>query len=193
VRDSHSDELRLTALLLAAVVVYLLPFSEALIYDRGAILEKAEVWRVITGHWVHFSGMHLLGNLSLIGVIGWLNGRTRGGPFDLLSVIWAGGIGVGLLLWAPLLERFGGLSGIGHAACAHLAVCTAAKGGWWRAAGIGFLALLLAKVVWDFRLDPSSQLFPGVPLEPRSHALGFALGSISGLILTRIGTRGARA
>jgi rhomboid family GlyGly-CTERM serine protease len=193
VSSSYGYEIRLSAVLLAAVAVYLLPFSPALVYDRGAILEKAEYWRLITGHWVHFSAMHLVGNLAVIGSVGWLNGRYRGGPFDLLSVLWAAGIGVGLLLWAPLLERFAGLSGVGHAACTHLAVCTATGRGWRRIAGIGFLALLLVKVVWDFRLDPSSQLFSNVPLEPRSHALGFALGLISGLTVAWIGGRRARA
>ena len=50
-----------------ALAVYLLPgVGEALVYDRSAIL-TGELWRLVTGHWVHFSASHLFYDVTVLG------------------------------------------------------------------------------------------------------------------------------
>src|SRR5580698_8778088 len=56
----------------AAFVVAAVPeWSEWLVYDRRAIL-SGQIWRLFTGHWVHFSTSHLVYDSLALGIAGWM-------------------------------------------------------------------------------------------------------------------------
>ncbi|HEY0945098.1 MAG TPA: rhombosortase [Opitutaceae bacterium] len=62
---------------LAALGIQLIPGArEALIYHRGAIA-AGDVWRLWTGHLVHFGWPHLVADTGLLLILGWLLGRAH--------------------------------------------------------------------------------------------------------------------
>lgn len=96
--------------------------STWLIYDRSAIL-SGELWRLFTGHWVHFSTSHLVYDLSAFGIAGWII-ESKGLPqFGWLCLLAPWLISAVLLLLEPQLMFFGGFSALATAAIAYLALC----------------------------------------------------------------------
>jgi rhomboid family GlyGly-CTERM serine protease len=81
-------------------------------YDRSAIL-SGEIWRLWTGHWVHFSNRQSLLDVSLLFLVGMLAEREFGARLTA-SVLWLGMpvISLGLLLVAPDLLEYRGASGL---------------------------------------------------------------------------------
>lgn len=102
--------LLLTSLALAG---YLLPGAapETLVFDRSAIAQ-GELWRLVTGHWVHSDLNHALWDIAALTLLGTLfETRLRG---YLLPALIIGTIGVDIWLWwgNPALDYYCGLSGI---------------------------------------------------------------------------------
>ncbi len=87
------------------------PVQQTLVFDRAAIA-NGEVWRLVTGHWVHSDIAHLLWNsaaLLLMGVL--FERRLRS---HVVTSLLAGTISVDIWLWwgASGVSRYCGLSGI---------------------------------------------------------------------------------
>jgi rhomboid family GlyGly-CTERM serine protease len=96
---------------LALLIAQLPGAGAALVFDRGA-LAAGEWWRLLTGHWVHWSPDHLLwdvGTFAALGAACELRSRRRfaicvlGSALAISAAVW------GLL---PELARYGGLSGV---------------------------------------------------------------------------------
>ena len=85
------------------------------IYDRHAILQ-GDLWRVYTGHFVHFSMSHLLYDASalFVAVVLLEKWRVPGRNVFLVSAPLA--ISLAMMLFEPNLEFYGGLSGVGMGA-----------------------------------------------------------------------------
>jgi rhomboid family GlyGly-CTERM serine protease len=173
-------------LLLAAascVAVYLSPgLSDLLVYDRQAIL-AGDLWRLVTGHLVHFSPAHLFFNLLgfvTAGLIVWRRGYSR---FWILCAISSLAISVALLL-DPDVTSFGGISGLVNAAVVFAAIRGIGERGRWR----WFSAAILILTVVNSALEamtgrptfaiPGDQSFVPVPL---SHVIGGLTGAIMSL------------
>ena len=79
-------------------------------YDRQAF-ERGEIWRVVTGSLVHWSGGHLLLDLGALVVAGVLFERSLGirYPSVLLGAFAAVSV---LLILDPAIVRYRGLSGV---------------------------------------------------------------------------------
>lgn len=102
-------------LLLFALPAVLLAFAPArqpwFLLDRSA-LGAGEVWRLWSGHWVHFSGSHLGWNLAVLLAAGtWLE-RLRPGLLLRHTLVAAPLIGLALMACEPDLQTYGGLSGL---------------------------------------------------------------------------------
>jgi rhomboid family GlyGly-CTERM serine protease len=97
--------------LMAVLFAALGPAPEAWVYDRSAIV-YGEWWRLLSGHWVHSDGGHLIWNLGALLVLGWVIERHNRGM--LFISLLAGTLGVNLMLWLalPELARYCGLSGV---------------------------------------------------------------------------------
>ena len=111
----------ITLLMMAAALIIAGAPSVApwLIFDRAAILD-GQVWRLFTGHWVHFSGSHLLYDLVALAVIGWIiesKSLPRFGSFCLITPFV---ISIALLVFEPSIAFFGGLSGLATGALVFL-------------------------------------------------------------------------
>jgi rhomboid family GlyGly-CTERM serine protease len=95
-----------------ALVVWGWPvLAEFFIYDR-ALIRQGQVWRLWTGHVVHFGGSHLFWDLAVfVPVAGWLEclWPRRARWFYLWCPL---AISVALFGFDPALVRYGGLSGL---------------------------------------------------------------------------------
>lgn len=173
----------LTLLLaLGAAALYLVagPAPEALLFDRSAIA-SGEVWRLITGHFVHADLAHLVWNLAALLPLGLLlewQARCRGWAYA--GLLLAGVLAVDAWLWVcePGIAVYCGLSGVLNGLFCALAVLL------WRQTGqVLFLLAIagdLAKIAMEAGLGgallPTSTWVsvPGVHLAGLAAGLLFA-------------------
>lgn len=115
-------------------------------YDRAAIL-GGEVWRLLTGNFLHLGWPHLLLNLAGLALI-WMFFGERFSTRHWLIIIAGTALatGVGLLLFTPRVGWYVGLSGALHGF--FIAGCMAEirlklREGYW------LLALIVIKLIWE--------------------------------------------
>jgi rhomboid family GlyGly-CTERM serine protease len=159
----------------AGILAYVVPNSASLIvYDRAAIL-SGEVWRLITGNWVHFSLSHLVYDSATLGLAGWMIER-RGYPYyKSLYILAPILIGAGLLVAQPDLQLYGGLSGIACGAVVFLALHGLRDAGPWRWICLTVLLLTTGKIILESAMNVFAFLkVDNVPFSPvpLSHVLG---------------------
>lgn len=168
----------------AALTLALPSLAAALVYDRAALLE-GQVWRLWTGHLVHFTPVHLAWNLALLVFTGgWLE-RLAPGP---TRAFYAGApllIGVVLLALAPDLAQYGGLSGLGAGLTVGLALRQrnepSESRGLWHGV-LGLVALKVGLEAWT----GTPLLAEGIRSVPLAHLAGLA----SALAWHLLGPRG---
>ena len=158
--------LGLLAMLLVAA--NLLP-GEAVEWRRQAIAH-GEPWRLWTGQFCHWSGLHLAGNLAAAVAIGvivgkpvrrWLAALPLAAP--LLSLF--------LLIAAPGLESYRGLSGLVGVLVAAAVVEGGTPG---RLLGVAYLG----KLVFDAATGSGSALLPaGIDVTWAAHLGGLLIGA----------------
>lgn len=133
--------------LLALAVHLLPPWKAGLFYLRESLF-AGELWRLWTGHAVHFSSSHLWWNLAVfVPSAAWLERLDpRGGRVFLLVA--APALSLFLLAFDPLLLRYGGLSGLATGTLVLLATLQLSRRDprepawfWW-----GVLAVVAAKL-----------------------------------------------
>ena len=169
------------ALAAAAIIVALAPsLQRLLVLDRGRVA-SGELWRIVTGNLVHFSAPHLFYDLLVVVVVGWMverSGRTLVPVLALSSVI----VGTAVLMFAPEIERYGGLSGVACALVVVHALNGMAAKGLTRIAAVAILVLLAAKLAWEARtggflfVSDAGGAIRGVPV---AHFAGAAAGVIA--------------
>jgi len=170
-----------------AVVAWFWPGSfNTLVYDRAQIL-RGQWWRLVTGHWVHFTGSHLFWNLAVLLPAGvWLERRN---PCALRWTIIISPLAISLVLlvFEPSLSIYAGISGVASGILVALTVNglrtqpTARL--WW----LAVLVLFAAKVAFETRnggrpLNPELAA-QGVRSVPLAHLVGAAVGA--GAVLWR--------
>jgi rhomboid family GlyGly-CTERM serine protease len=178
-------------LTLLAALMYLSPELTAwATFDRTAIA-AGELWRLITGHWTHWSGEHLGWDLLVFAVVGGaLELRGRRNAFLTCTVLSALLISGGVWVLRPGMVEYRGLSGIDCALVTLAAVDFLRQAIRERQWGLslalaGLLAGYLGKVTFEFAtgqtlfVDSGQGLFVPVPL---AHVLGGGLGIALGLL-----------
>ena len=118
---SHLPWFTLVAAVLAVVAWFVSGSFDTLDYDRNKIL-GGQLWRIVTGHWVHFSGSHLFWNLAVLLPAGiWLERRNSCAlRWTLVSSPLA--ISLALLAFDPSLAVYAGISGVASGALVALVV-----------------------------------------------------------------------
>jgi rhomboid family GlyGly-CTERM serine protease len=113
----------LTLLMVAsAVVVALVPsWASWLIYDRSAIL-SGQLWRMFTGHWVHFSSRHLVYDAIALGTASWIMEARKVQRLFWFFIFASLSINAAMLVFEPHMRFCGGLSGLATAAITLLAL-----------------------------------------------------------------------
>ena len=96
----------------AALVTQLNPAWRAtLLYDRTA-LSEGELWRVWTGHFVHFGWPHFAADTGLWLILGWLL-ETRHPVFSRVALMGMPAFISAVIWWFdPEMARYGGLSAV---------------------------------------------------------------------------------
>ncbi len=97
---------------LAAFIIQLIPsWRTFLLYDRAAI-GHGEIWRIWTGHFVHFGWPHFFIDTGLLIILGWLM-EARHPSFTRLS-LWLMPLFISssIYLFEPDVTRYGGLSAV---------------------------------------------------------------------------------
>ena len=111
---------------MAAVLVASAPgIGDSLVFDRAQV-EAGQCWRLVTGHWVHFSTSHLFWNLVALAAAGMFTVGANLSRTGAVLATSASAIGVGVFWLEPDLRWFGGLSGVATALIAR-AVANRAK------------------------------------------------------------------
>ena len=146
-------------------------------YQRDDIL-SGQLWRLVSGHFVHVTWMHLILNLAGLFVI-WALFR------DILTQrIWwlltlgsIVGIDVALLIFHPEIKWYMGLSGVLHGYFAGGAILQIRLSG---TRGLLYLILLIIKLLWEYLNGPlpGSGELSGARVITEAHLYGAIGGSI---------------
>jgi rhomboid family GlyGly-CTERM serine protease len=158
-----------------ALVVAIIPgLSGRLVYDRSAIL-TGEVWRMFTGHCVHFSVTHLIYNLIALGVVGLMAESRRLPGFRWLCLAGPWIISAGLLVLEPRMHVYGGLSGLVTALVVFVGLHGLRERSAWRWVCVAMLIGVAAKIVLEMRTG--GMLFattdnPSIAVATVSHMMG---------------------
>lgn len=151
--------------------------ADFLVYDRAGLV-GGELWRIVTGHLVHFSAAHLLNDLAVLVPAAWLVETRYRRDAGLLFLGAAAAIGIALLAGEPRILQFGGASGISLAFLVYACLRGLHEDHRWRTVCIILLAIVGAKFAaesagWHFRDWQANEGFVPVML---SHVVGASTG-----------------
>ena len=173
-RDAWLAPLALAALMLALQLTNL----DALRYDRAAVLH-GELWRLVTGHFVHADAAHLAWNLAGLALVAWLFVREyKRREWLVILVASTVAIDLGFLLLEPQLEWYVGFSGVLHGLMAGglLAWLVRHRDGVTVIVALGFAA----KLAWEHLVGPlpfTAQTL-SLPVIHQAHTYGAIGGAI---------------
>lgn len=163
------------AMISAAAVIAAVPGLPAwLVYDRTAIL-NGQIWRLFTGHWVHFSTSHSVYDSLVLGMAGWIIETKRLPHFRWLCLLAPWLISGSLLMVEPRMEWFGGLSALATAAVVYVALFGLQDKGPWRWACLATMAGIAGKIAFEFTTGKMifSRIADGsAAVSPASHVVG---------------------
>lgn len=155
----------------------------ALRYERTAVL-GGEYWRLLTGHFTHYSLAHLLLNLAGLVLVARLFRHSYGlGHWLLISLASLVAIDLAFVFYEPHVQWYVGLSGLLHGLMAAGAVA------WWqqetKALALALSVLLVAKLAWE-QLQGPLPLSGDMPVLVDAHLFG-ALGGLAAALPIRLG------
>ena len=141
-------------------------------------LQAGEVWRLVTGHFVHFSRSHLLLNLGAFALLLHLLPRISRQQCFWLAVVTPLALSAALLLTRPQLDSYGGLSGCLSALFVFVALRQVRQRTLLTYVYVGAMVLFAAKTFIEMNqtVPLFASLNSGVVLEPAAHAIGSVLG-----------------
>ncbi|MCB1041353.1 MAG: rhombosortase [Acidobacteria bacterium] len=164
-------------LILAPAATFLSPLGDLLVFQRSA-LEGGELWRLLSGHFVHFSGNHLTWDLIVFAGL-WVGLWSVTRSLHLGMLIFSS-IAISLGVWAYSdLSTYGGLSGLCTTLYAALVIKVAQQNrGFLRwvtgFAYLGVLAKLTAEYASNTTIFATHSGWVPVPL---AHLIGLLVGT----------------
>lgn len=167
-----------------SAVLQMLGLDRAFAWDRDA-LAGGEIWRFVSGHFVHLGWSHLALNLAGLALIAWIVGRT----WDWLGWIAVtlasiGVIGAGFWILNPQLEWYVGLSGLLHGLLAAGLVVGLARQ---EAESVVLAVLVAGKLAWEQLAGPlpGSEGASGGAVIVDAHLYGAVGGILAALAMWR--------
>lgn len=172
----------------AAAVLFLWPdLATHLQYDRAAIA-AGEVWRLVAGHWTHYSFDHLFWDVLAFAALGVVCERRSRARFLFCLITSALAISVSVWLIHPEIQIYRGLSGIDSALFTFAAIGIWSDGRDSERPGLQTIALVclagfLLKVAFELMtgrtvfVSDMDTLTVGVPL---AHIVGACCGLVAG-------------
>ncbi|HLP26494.1 MAG TPA: rhombosortase [Acidobacteriota bacterium] len=177
------------AITLVATFCHFLPNASALLeFDRAAITH-GELWRLLSGHFVHFDASHLVWDVGTFVLLAGLLPPLSARRWFVLVVGSALFISAGVGLLQPQFEIYRGLSGIDCALFGAL-LCEQFRRA--RRERDRFTLAVVALASAGFVAKCGVELFKGVPVFATAGAystvpLAHLLGAIFGALVTRSG------
>ncbi|MEO6874984.1 MAG: rhombosortase [Opitutaceae bacterium] len=174
------------AIALCAGVIFCFPFVYApLLYNRDLILH-GQIWRVWTGHLVHYSSSHFLWNLIIFLAAGaWLE-HIRPRSARCFYLVCPAVISASLLIGEPTLQLYAGLSGLASGVLVFLALVQLSQNNaeptWmW----VGIFGLVVVKIALETVTGESLlvQDFAGFRVVPLAHISGACSGVVAWAIM----------
>jgi rhomboid family GlyGly-CTERM serine protease len=171
------------SLALLSVAVSLSPDAVALLELDRAAVARGEVWRVVSGHWTHWSLAHLVWDVIPFAALGAMCEVLDRRRFGLGLVISSVLISLSVISLQPEIDVYRGLSGLDSALLVLLAVSlirAPGPAGWpIRIAALAVLAAFVGKIA--FELLTGRALFvpdtaAGVVTVPLAHVVGAIVG-----------------
>jgi len=166
------------------------PGRIALRYERAAILGDYQLWRLLSGHFVHLGWPHLVLNLVGCMLVWFLFSRDYGLRqwfFVVLASIAC--MDIGFLWLNSSLAWYVGLSGLLHGLFAAGLIAWLRDGGWeaW-----AMLVIFGAKITWEQFSGPLpfTAESAGGPVVVDAHMYGAIGGVIAALLMAGTGKRG---
>lgn len=105
-----------------ALLIQLFPaWRGALVYDRPA-LAAGEIWRVWSGHWVHFGWPHFVVDTGLLLIVGAIAGHRHPRFMGWALVAMPAFISACLYLLEPTMIRYAGLSAVNLGLLLYVAI-----------------------------------------------------------------------
>lgn len=158
------------------------PLQSLLELDRRALAD-GQLWRLVTGSFVHFGWSHLAADLCAWGVLCWVaHGRGRG-ALGVVCVS-AATIGAAVWAWAGEVEVYRGLSGVASGVLGWVLVVLAVQDRRRRWLWVGVALAAGAKFSLEWALGTSltpTSLPAGVELAGVAHVVGLATGALLAL------------
>jgi len=156
---------------------------ELLRYQRDAVLNQHQYWRLLTGHLVHGSWQHTWLNLAGLGlVVGLFRGTYSANQWCGIALFSVACIDLGFLLLMPQLQWYVGLSGVLHGLLAAGAVA------WWRVEDrrltLVLWSILLAKLAWE-QWHGALPLSGDLNVIVNAHLYGAVGGAIAGAVFIK--------
>jgi rhomboid family GlyGly-CTERM serine protease len=146
---------------------------------KPSAIADGELWRLWTGHFVHFGGPHLRGDLLAFLVwAAWLEHGARSLLFRLL-LIGTPLLSLLLLIGCPTLGEYRGLSGLDCSLVGALIWLRGLQSERLRGVGMLCLTAFVAKCGYELlvgRAILAPDLGEGVRLLPLAHVMGAAVG-----------------
>ena len=177
-------------LALLALAVHALPGSaDWLAWDRSAVA-TGEIWRLLTGHLVHWSTGHLIWDVGTFLGLGVLCERCSRPRFLATLLVSSLAIPLAVGIWLPQMTLYGGLSGLDCALFALLAADLLwerreqrGTTGWWL--GAALTGVLAGKIGFEAATGATlfvANLGSGVEAVPVAHAVGAGIGVLCATI-----------
>lgn len=170
----------------AAITLAVAGANAGLIADRSA-LSGGQLWRLWTGHWVHFSTTHFWWDVGATLLLAGELERRRPGISLRFAVIAAPLISLGALMVRPEMSAYGGLSGLAMGLATLLSTELVRAGDRDRAIGWLLGGLVMAKLGAELARPGIFVTFvdPAFRAEPAAHVIGAILGLIHGKTVGR--------
>ncbi|MEE9352468.1 MAG: rhombosortase [Thiotrichaceae bacterium] len=180
-------------LLLSLLLILFQAFQSELLFQRNSINE-GQLWRILTGNWVHTNYYHLLMNLTGLGFICLLfKDHFSIKHFYISLFMTTIAVGLGLYFFSPQLMWYAGLSGALYGL--YIIAASAALKNKDYIASIPILIAIPAKLIWDSQhndlIDSSAELI-GAPIATDAHIYGLIAGimlsiffALSAIIVSR--------
>ena len=157
------------------------PIEAGLAWDRDA-LAAGQLWRLVTGHFVHLGWSHLLLNLAGLALVSWLVGKWFSlGRWLLIGAVSIAAIDIGFWQVHVSLDTYVGLSGLLYG----LLVAGLLAGVLERDREAIILAVfVIAKIAWEQFAGPmpGSEATTGGKVIVEAHLYGALGGLLAGLL-----------
>jgi rhomboid family GlyGly-CTERM serine protease len=139
----------------------------SLLYSRAALAD-GELWRLLTGHLMHFSWTHLAADIGGFLLLGVLIEREQGrATFASLLLVLALGTSAGLWLFVPELGFYGGISALNYGLLTWFCLTqrTVVQERWQWIPAL-FPVLIMAHIGWQYTTE-QSLISAGLPRSVR--------------------------